>query len=59
MMNKLFEDCLIEIHMKSITKDQIKEVLNLACLDPGIQINFPLFLGLAALSERVLYDHFV
>jgi hypothetical protein len=45
--------------MKSINKKQINFVLSLACLDPQIQITFPLFLGLAALSERVLYDHFV
>ena len=49
----------MDIHMKSITKDQIKDVLNLACLDQGIQITFPIFVGLAALSERVLYDRFV
>jgi hypothetical protein len=49
----------MDIHMKSITKDQIRDVLNLACLEPGIQITFPLFVGLAALSERILYDRFV
>ncbi len=33
--------------------------MNLACVNPIQPITFPLFVGLAALSERVLYDHFV
>jgi len=34
-------------------------VLNLASVIPNQPITFPLFVGLSALSERILYDHFV
>ena len=56
---KLFEDCLIEVHMKSISRAQVNIVTKLACLKPDQKINAQLFFGLAALSERVLYDDFV
>ncbi len=56
---KLFEDCLIEVHMKSISKSQVNIVSKLACLKPDQKISAQLFFGLAALSERVLYDQFV
>jgi len=56
---KLFEDALIDVHMKSINKSQVAMIVELACLKPTDQINLQLFTGLAALSERILFDHFV
>lgn len=56
---KLFEDCLYDVHMKSVTKTQVNAVASLACLKPDQKISLQLFLGLAALSERVLFDQFV
>ncbi len=55
----LFEECLIEVHSRSIEQNQINLVTSLACIDESTKINLKLFQGLAALSERVLFDHFV
>jgi hypothetical protein len=49
----------METHMKSITKAQFDRLVELVCLKPSDKINFSLFIGCAALSERILYDHFV
>lgn len=57
--SKLFEDCLIDVHMKSITRAQVGLVSTLVCLKADQKISLQLFLGLAALSERILYDQFV
>ncbi|CAF0727855.1 unnamed protein product [Brachionus calyciflorus] len=56
---KTFEECLIEVHMKSINKSHVNQIINLVGLTQQQTINFQLFLGLAALSERVLYHQFV
>ncbi len=56
---KLFEDCIIDVHMKSINKTQVNQVIQLASIKTDQKINLNLFLGLAALSERVLFDQFV
>jgi hypothetical protein len=56
---KLFEDAIIDVHMKSINKKQVDILIKLVDLTPDMKINFQLFQGLAAYSERVLYDHFV
>lgn len=56
---KLFEDCLIDVHMKSINKKQVDIIVKLADLQPDMRITFQLFMGLAAYAERVLYEHFV
>lgn len=45
--------------MKSINKAQVNQIINLAGLTPNMHISFQLFVGLAALSERVLYDQFM
>lgn len=55
----LLEECLMDVHMKSITKTQYNMIMNLIHLQPKIQINLVLFQGIAALSERVLYSDFV
>lgn len=49
----------MDVHMKSISRNQVNQIINLVGLTPQSQINYPLFVGLAALSERVLYDQFV
>ena len=59
---KLFEEAITDVHMKSINKKQIESLIKLAdltSLPTPVQINFQLFQGLAAYSERVFYDHFV
>lgn len=59
---RLLEDCLLDVHMKSISKEQIGQIINLACLNqlpPPIQINFALFCGLSALSGILLFQLFV
>jgi hypothetical protein len=45
--------------MRSINKNQYSLIQSLICLPKNIQINFILFSGIAALSERVLYSQFV
>jgi hypothetical protein len=45
--------------MKSINKKQVDLLIKLSDLPSDIKISFQLFQGLAAYSERVLYDHFV
>ena len=56
---KLFEECLIDVHMKSISRAQVNAIIALVCLKSEQKINLQLFLGLCALSERVLFDQFV
>jgi len=56
---ELFEECLIDVHTKSIEQNHINLVVSLACIDESSKINLRLFQGLAALSERVLFDFFV
>jgi hypothetical protein len=45
--------------MKSIKKTQYQFILQLVVLPPDALINFQLFTGIAALSERALYPQFV
>jgi hypothetical protein len=45
--------------MKSISKKQINLIIQMSELSAQHRINFQLFQGLAALSERALYDDFV
>ena len=49
----------MDVHMKSINKNQYNMILDLVRLPPKIQITLVLFYGIAALSERVLYPEFV
>ena len=55
----LFETCLLDVHMKSVNKAQVNQVVQLASIKSDQKISLNLFLGLAALSERVLFDQFV
>jgi len=52
------EECILDVHMKSITKAQYNQIIGLACVPLNTQITFIMFSGLAALSERILYDKF-
>ena len=54
--------------MRSINKEQIELIYNLVGInehhhnhhkEQPFTINFQLFVGLAAFSERILYDHLV
>ena len=58
----------MDVHMRSINKEQIELIYNLVGInehhhnhhkEQPFTINFQLFVGLAAFSERILYDHFV
>eukprot|EP00118_Oscarella_pearsei_P003871 m.16078 g.16078 ORF g.16078 m.16078 type:complete len:504 (+) comp26730_c0_seq2:51-1562(+) len=56
---KEVENALMEVHFNSSTKDQIGEVMKIACISEDARLDKEQFLGLAALSERMLVASFL
>ncbi|XP_065837478.1 uncharacterized protein [Oscarella lobularis] len=56
---KEVESALMEVHFHSSTKEQIKDVFQVASIASDMEFNREQFYGLAALSERLLVTSFL
>lgn len=50
---------LIDAHYDSLSEEEIYEVIDVVCLSPEQTVDFKLFCGVCALTERMYKDKFV